>query len=103
MGQVHLTTEWRIQTAVDADVSVFAHLLGADGSAVAQADGRFLLGMLPLWLWEPGETVRDVRHFHPVPSGVYTVRWGVWDPASGERWQAAGHPDGVVTLSARCP
>jgi hypothetical protein len=102
-GKVLLTTEWRIQSPIDADVSVFAHVLRADGMVVAQADGRALLGMLPLWLWEPGETVRDLRHFDSVPGGAYTLRLGVWEPASGKRWQAVGHPDGVVTFNARCP
>jgi hypothetical protein len=102
-GQLHLATGWRIQSPIDADVSIFAHLLRTDGTLVAQADGRALLGMLPLWLWEPDETVRDVRYFDPVPSGAYPVRLGVWEPASGKRWQAAGYPDGVVTLNARCP
>jgi hypothetical protein len=102
-GRVHLTTGWRIQSPVDTDVSVFAHLLRTDGMVVAQADGRALLGMLPLWLWEPGETVRDVRHFDAVPGGAYTVHLGMWEPASGNRWQAAGYPDGVVTSKIRCP
>jgi hypothetical protein len=102
-GHVNLTTRWRSQSDIDTDASIFAHLLQADGTAAAQADGRALLGMLPFWMWEPGETVRDVRHFDGVPSGAYTVRLGVWEPATGKRWRAAGHPDGVVTFTVRCP
>jgi hypothetical protein len=102
-GRVQLTTRWRSPAEVDIDVSVFSHLLRSDGVLIAQADGRALLGMLPLWLWKPGETVRDVRHFKPVSSGAYSVRLGVWEPASGKRWPAAGYPDGVVTVTVSCP
>ncbi|MGD2146196.1 MAG: hypothetical protein PVH41_05850 [Anaerolineae bacterium] len=102
-GQVTLRTRWRSRSTIGTDASVFAHLLRADGVKVSQADGRALLGMLPFWLWEPQETVRDVRCFDAVASGSYTVRLGVWEPASGQRWPAAGYPDGVVTLPVRCP
>ena len=102
-GQVHLTAHWRIETSVETDATVFAHLLDSEGSLVTQADGHPLLGTLPFWLWKPGEVIRDVRHFSPVPAREYTIRLGVWDLANGERWQADGYPDGVLLLPIRCP
>jgi len=102
-GQVHLTACWQTEASVKADVTVFAHLLGPDGALVAQADGYPLLGMLPFWLWNSGEVVRDVRHFDPVSPGEYTVRLGLWELATGERWLADGHPDSVPVLPIRCP
>jgi hypothetical protein len=102
-GRVTLATVWQSQFDIEIDASIFAHLLRPDGTIAAQADGRALLGMLPFWVWKPGETVRDVRHFEAMPSGAYTVCLGVWEPASGKRWHAGGHPDGVVTLTVRCP
>jgi len=82
---------------------VFVHLLGPDGTLLAQADGYPLLGMLPFWLWEPGEIVRDVRDLGSVPAGEYTIRLGMWELATGKHWPAAGHPDGTVHLAVRCP
>jgi hypothetical protein len=102
-GQVHLTAYWRVELAVKTDATVFAHLLSPDGTLVAQADGYPLLGMLPFWLWEPGEVVRDVRHFDPVPAGEYTVRLGMWELATGEHWPATGYPGGVLLLPVRRP
>jgi hypothetical protein len=102
-GHVTLTTRWRSQVSIDVDATISAHLLHRNGTIAAQADGRALLGMLPFWIWEPGETVDDVRHFDAVPSGAYAVRLGVWEPASGKRWQAAGHADGVVSFPVHCP
>jgi len=92
-GQIHLTAHWRVEADVETDVTVFAHLLGPDGALVAQADGYPLLGMLPFWLWKPGEVVRDVRHFDTPQPGQYSVVLGVWNPASGTRLPATA-PDG---------
>ncbi|MFQ6101960.1 MAG: hypothetical protein ACE5OS_12115 [Anaerolineae bacterium] len=102
-GQVHLTTYWRAEADIETDATVFVHLVDPDGVLVAQADGYPLLGMLPFWLWEPGQVVRDVRHFEPVPVGEYTVRLGIWELATGERWLATGYPDGIVPLPVHCP
>jgi hypothetical protein len=101
--QVHLTTHWQAESKVETDVTVFAHLLNAEGTLVVQADGYPLLGMQPFWVWKPGEVVRDVRHFDPVPGGEYAIRLGLWELATGERWPAEGYTDGVVLLSVRCP
>ena len=87
-GQVHLTTHWQVEADVETEATVFAHLLGPDGTLVAQADGHPLLGMLPFWLWRPSEVVRDVRHFNTPWPGQYSVALGVWDLASGTRLPA---------------
>jgi len=102
-GQVHLTAHWRAEASIKTDAAVFAHLLDPQDTIVAQADGYPLLGMLPLWLWEPGEIVRDVRHFDAVPAGEYTVRLGMWELATEAQWLATGYPDGIVRLPVRCP
>jgi hypothetical protein len=102
-GQVHLTAYWQVEAKVETDATAFAHLLGPDGALITQADGYPLLQMLPFWLWDPGEVVRDMRHFDPVLAGDYTVRLGMWDLATGDRWPAIEHPDGVVLLPVRCP
>ena len=102
-GRVHLTVYWRAEVSIETDATVFAHLTGPDGTLAAQADGYPLLGMLPFWLWEPGQVVRDARHFDPVPAGEYTIRLGMWESATGTRWLAAGYPDGVVPLPVPCP
>jgi hypothetical protein len=107
-GQIRLTAYWRVEATIKTDATVFAHLTGPDGTLLAQADGYPLLGMLPFWLWEPGQVVRDVRRFAPAsaglaPTGEYTIRLGMWELATGEHWPATGYPDGIVPLSIRCP
>jgi hypothetical protein len=102
-GQVGLTAHWRVEPGLGTDVTIFVHLLDASGTVVIQADGYPLLGLLPFWLWEPGEVMRDVRHFDPMPPGEYTIRLGLWELATGEHWLATDHQDGVILLPVRCP
>jgi hypothetical protein len=102
-GYVRLTTRWRTRSDVEADVCVFAHLMDENDKVISQADGRPLLGMMPFWLWEPGDVLRDVRQFTPVASGEYTVGLGLWEPATGKRWEARGQPSGEVVVQVRCP
>ncbi|MCP4543400.1 MAG: hypothetical protein GY832_40315 [Chloroflexi bacterium] len=102
-GRVHLTAYWRVEAKVETDATVFAHLLGPDGAIVTQVDGYPLLQMLPFWQLNPGETVRDLRHFGPTPAGDYTIRLGMWDLVTGDPWPASEHLDGVVLLPVYCP
>lgn len=101
-GQVQLTMVWRVTSPPATDATVFVHLLTEDGALIDQADGYPLLGMRPFWLWQSGETNRDLRYFLPVERGVYTVRIGVWESATGRHWPA-GTPDGTFTLPVHCP
>ena len=102
-GRVALTTHWRVEAPLTADPTVFAHLLDAQDTLVAQADGYPLRGLLPFWLWEPGDAVRDVRDLGPASSGSYTIRLGVWEPSTGQRWPIAGREDDVVSVTVHCP
>lgn len=102
-GRTQLAVTWQVEAAVETDALVFLHLLDAEGSLLSQADGHPLLGMLPFWAWQPGQVLRDARYLGSVPSGEYTVRVGLWEPTTGERWSVEGHPDGIVLLTVRCP
>ena len=102
-GWVRVTAHWRVEAQLGADATVFAHLLASDGTLVSQADGYPLAGLLPFWLWEAGEAMRDERVFAPVEPGEYAVRLGVWELATGEHWPAEGWSGDVVLLSVSCP
>ena len=102
-GTVKVITTWRLEQDVDADATVFSHLLGADGAIVAQADGYPLLGMFPFWLWRPGETGRDLRYFEGILPGGYALKMGLWEWMTGDRWPTAENAEGTVLLSVHCP
>lgn len=54
------------------DYTSFAHLIGSDGSTLAQSDHRPGGVYYPTWLWKPGEMLRDV-HTVVLPA---TTSWG---------------------------
>jgi len=67
-------------------LSVFAHLLAADGGALAIDDG---LWVDPLTL-RPGDHFVQIHRFtipQDASNGPYTLQLGLYDPMTGERWR----------------
>ena len=93
-SRVVLTTTWQAVAPLQGQPTVFAHLLGSDGTLAAQADGDPLRGMYPLAQLRPGETVLDIRVFEGASPGPATIALGAWEPQSGLRWTATGG-DGI--------
>lgn len=91
-GSWALTISWLAQGPVDA--RVFAHVLDVDGNVVTQADGPALGGMVPPWIWEPGDRIRDVRRVSPSGAGPFTVRVGLF----GSEGRLPVYQNGI-----RCP
>jgi hypothetical protein len=85
---LELRIQWQLVRPVTGNPTVFAHLLAADGTLLSQADGDPLRGLYPISRWRPGEVVYDVRTFGDAPSGPAAVLMGIWDPATGLRWDA---------------
>jgi len=91
------TLYWQTDQTIPADYTVFVHLLDSQGKQVAQADGPPLAGDWPTSAWVAGQPFADSRRFDlsaPLPSGVYNLRLGFYDPASGARLSAF-QPDGL--------
>ena len=77
-GHWVLTLGWLAPGPVDGQV--FVHVLDGDGALILQADGAALGGMVPMWIWQAGDRVYDVRHLYlPQRGGPYTVLVGVFD------------------------
>jgi hypothetical protein len=92
-GEWAIAITWLASGPVDGEI--FVHVRDADNNLVAQADGPALGGMVPIWLWQAGDRIRDMRYVAlPEDGGPYTVQVGVY---SGEgRFPA-------YTGGARCP
>jgi hypothetical protein len=88
-----ITLTWLASGPVDGEI--FVHVRDAAGNVVAQADGPALGGMVPIWLWQPGDRIRDARYVTlPPDAGPYTVQVGLYN--SSGRFPA-------LMNGARCP
>ena len=90
---------WHTDTYVDRDLSVFVHLVGADGKPLAQADGPPQLGAYPTSSWNPGQDVADVHSLsipRALPPGTYRLLVGLYDQPAATRILLAGGEDNVL-------
>jgi hypothetical protein len=89
-GAVQVTLRWATDTFLDADYTVFVHLVDPeDGDRlVGQGDAPPLGGRWPTMLWLPGVRLDDV---HTIPlsldllPGTYHLLVGMYDPSTGQR------------------
>jgi hypothetical protein len=87
-GNLQVTLHWQALDRLDADWTVFVHLVGADGQLVAQHDQPPQAGADPTSWWVPGEEIDDPLTLaipnHVLP-GPYTLRVGLYLPHNGRR------------------
>jgi hypothetical protein len=69
-GQLRLTTYWQALRTMTTDYTLFVHLLGADGTLIAQQDGSPQDGRYPTSIWDVGEVVVDEAMFSLPPDVV---------------------------------
>lgn len=84
---VLLTLFWRPQRALPTDYTVFVHL-GENSPFIAQADSPPLGGLAPSTSWRAGQLIREERSLRISPTaspGVYPLRVGLYEPATGAR------------------
>ena len=81
----YLETVWRVDSVPNRLLSIMAHVLGTDGSAVAVSDG---LGV-PIESWRSGDVFIQ-RHALTIPKdappGSYWIQTGVYWLDNGKRW-----------------
>ena len=107
-SELDVTFHWRAGSPPDADYTVFAHLLDAEGAKAAQLDWqpRDAIGPLPTTAWQAGQAVVDAESL-PLPAdlapgdyrliaGMYNWQDGVRLPTSGE----GAEPGDVVAVAA---
>ena len=90
-----VTLVWRAEAgAAKADLTVFAHLIGADGGIVAQHDGKPVGGTRPTSGWLAEEIIVDAHTlvWKRDYAGPATLRIGLYDAVTGERilWEGGG-------------
>lgn len=91
-NSLSVTIYWQASAPQIADYTLFLHVIDANGTLVAQADGPALQGYWPTSAWQPGHTLRDERTVAlpgSMPAGAYRLLAGWYLPASGVRLSAA--------------
>ncbi|MCS6802002.1 MAG: glycosyltransferase family 39 protein [Chloroflexota bacterium] len=101
-SRLRLTLHWRARTPAPG-LTVFVHLVDAEGALAAQKDSEPAAGGYPTDRWQPGEYLRDFYDLDLPPTlapGRYQIRVGLYR-GDGERLLAEpGNPDRSATLAA---
>lgn len=93
---VDLTLYWEAIGPADKDYTVFAHIVGPEGTILGQDDHPPLKGASPTSGWKAGQ--RFIDHYRiPIgadaPAGTARVLVGMYDPVTGDRLAADGPVD----------
>ncbi|MEW5986378.1 MAG: glycosyltransferase family 39 protein [Chloroflexota bacterium] len=94
-----VTLIWRAESETAVSYRVFLHLVGPDGEIVSQSDGEPADWTRPTTGWLPGEIVLDERVLEMPPEqslAGYSLRAGLYDPATGERLET---PEGETAAT----
>lgn len=97
---------WQSQKLIAGQPTTFVHLLNDTNEVIAQADGDPLYGLYPFALWQFNEMVNETRLVSVATANVASVNVGLWEPASGARWEAHDKsgtplPDSVFHFDCR--
>jgi hypothetical protein len=83
-----ITLFWHVQGETDSSYLVFIHLIGSDGTIVAQNDAMPVQGSRPTTSWRGGEVLVDAYQLAvgaDVAAGEYQLWVGLYDPDTGIR------------------
>jgi hypothetical protein len=81
LGVAEVTLYWLALRETAQNYKVFVHLLGPDGSVIAQHDGDPVGGFTPTTRWRPGQIIADRRLItlpEGLPAGEYGLRAGMY-------------------------
>jgi hypothetical protein len=89
---VKLTIYWKARQPLGINYQSFVHILGADGSPVAQSD-KLNPGAFPSKLWPLDRYIRDEHLLdlpENLPAGEYRLSIGLWSAGDGWRLPVIG-------------
>ncbi len=93
---LRLLTWWRVERPLPPDLASFVHLLNAQGALLSQHDGWDAASSL----LQPGDVVVQ-RHLLPAAPAEeeYTLRVGLYERGSSQRWLHDSPPNDYFTLT----
>ncbi len=92
---LQLTLYWQSLAQTDLPLTVFVHVVGADGSNYDQVDAQPREYTYPVSLWVPGEVVEDPYSLN-LPTTTYQVNVGMYLQATGQRLSMTSSDGEVV-------
>ena len=96
---ISVPLEWLNSPPLETPFTVYVHLLASDGSWITGQDSAPQNGLLPFPDWAGQPPLKDI-HALVLPvdtaAGEYTIRIGLYEPASGERLPLLDGADGVT-------
>ncbi|MBK8899858.1 MAG: glycosyltransferase family 39 protein [Anaerolineaceae bacterium] len=99
-GQARLTTYWQALRPLPTDYTIFLHLLGTDGSLIAQHDGQPQGGRYPTSIWDTEEVVVDeVTLTWPPDEAPAQVALGLYRLDTLERLALVGDSAGQTAVT----
>jgi hypothetical protein len=90
-GRLSLTLTWQSLAVAQPHDTIFVHVGQVGQPPIIQADGDLWMGMLPLYVLPPGDTIREQRIIllpQSLPSGRLAIQVGIYDRVTGERLPA---------------
>ncbi len=87
-GVLGLRTFWQVDAPFADDLSIFVHLIDANGGVPTQRDAPPWQGRFPTSTWRAGTMVVDANDVYLPPGlapGSYRVVLGMFNPATGAR------------------
>jgi hypothetical protein len=101
--RLYLILTWLSLSPAQPHDTIFVHMGQPDQAPIAQADGDFWLGMLPLPTLAPGDTIQEQRII-PLPEGIppsqYEIHIGVYNRLTGARLPATTPQGDLLPNSA---
>jgi hypothetical protein len=76
VNQAEVTLYWLALRETAQNYKAFVHVLGPDGSVIAQHDGDPVGGYTPTTRWRPGQIIAD-RHVLTLPEGLPAGEYGL--------------------------
>lgn len=99
-----ITLYWRAVSEMEADYTIFLHLVDTQGRLWAQQDGQPRHGRYPTSFWDTGEWVEDPRQIAlplDIPPGEYRLEAGAYLLSTGERLPLEGGKDSLLLGALR--
>lgn len=98
---IELRLSWRVNAASSEDI--FANALDCAGDVAGLSGGAGMGGIYPIWLWQAGESIHEVRRIPltaPSPDNCYRIELGLFNPQTGARAEARSANGGRLANDA---